>query len=329
MKVGLIGAGKIGRVHAEAVRKSGIGKIIRIYDPSPALAGVAKEFDASVAESADEIFHDETIEAVIIASPTDTHADYLRNAILSKKHVFCEKPVARTREQLDELHEIATGYNRIVTVGHVLRFTPEYVRLKKMVDEKALGQIGTIRFGRACNPSSEEKNWRNDFTRSGGASLDLMIHDLDALQWCFGEIERLFAMRAETVAPGADFVVTVAKLKSGAIAHLEASWLETPMAFHYYYEITGSKGLLEYDSRSQPMLSVYEKQPSKAESFSACSNPSFLTPYEAQMNDFLQACREQRPPRVSLDDGIKATRYALSVIDSSSANRVMQNVANG
>lgn len=321
VKVGLVGTGRIGGVHARAIRESGLGELVSVYSPGKSAPAFAAERGARVAATSSEFFADPEISAVVIASPTASHLEYMRQAADAGKHVLCEKPLARTEEDLEALARFFKNTKLVVAVAHVIRYFPLYQHIQEVLAKGTLGQIGTIRLGRAgCMPVTGP--WAANFKDSGGVIYDLMIHDLYALRMCFGDIERVFAMRSASENDiHNDYAVAVARMADGAIAHLEASWVEPPETFYYYAEIAGSKGILEFDSRAHPTTRRYNRN-GGVEPVS--SNPGPFAPYTLQMRDFLQAVKTGGETKIPLNDGIIAARMALGALESAATGQPVE-----
>lgn len=324
LKVGMIGAGTMGRIHSASISASGMAKVEKIYALDDGAAQLAAIHDAAVARTAAEIINDPAIDVVVIASPTDTHAGYLSLCHAAEKHVFCEKPVVRTENEADIIEKLFAGYDRHVTVGHVVRFMGEYQQMREKVQSEALGSIGTARFGRCGSFPVGWNNWFGDFERSGGVILDLSIHDLDTLAWTFGPVDRVYAMCTGGKEPGHEYALIIARLKSGVIAHIEGSWAESKGLFYTYYEIAGSHGLVEFDDRTEPALMLYRKtanEGANADRVMTPSNPAIVDPYAVEMRSYLAAVKNNKQPEVTLADGLYAARLALAAMKSAKEDR--------
>ncbi len=316
IQVAILGAGGISAAHADAIRKSGMGRVAAVYAPDASGPRLAAAHNATAAASPEEAIA--AADAVVIASPPDTHAALLRAARAAGKHILCEKPVVRTEAEAAEIAALFDSYKPVATVGHVLRFTQEYQQLRGIVQGGNIGQIGTIRLVRAaaCPPPGD--TWRGDFARSGGVVLDLGVHELDFLEWAFGPVSRVFAMKSTPDAKGnLEYALVVARLVSGAIAHIELSWTEPQGTWYYAYEVAASVGLVEFDSRGEPTLVIRRKPEALAPSI---QGPLVVNPMDAQMNAFLGAIRDGKPPVVSMAEGVRALRLGLAVLESAGTN---------
>jgi predicted dehydrogenase len=310
----MIGAGGIARAHAGGIAKSGNARLVAVYDPASTGASLAADHGARAAAEAAEVVNSGDVDAIVIASPTDCHAEHLRLAHAAGKPVLCEKPLVRSEDEAAEIARLFDGYPAPAWVGHVLRFSPEYIHLKGLADAGTLGNIGTVRLHRGCDCPPPGDNWRRDFARCGGVVMDLGLHDLDFVEWAFGPIERVFCMKSGPDAEGRhEYALVVARLKSGAIAHFEMSWNEPPGVFYYGYEVAGSGGLAEFDSRSEPTLLLRGKN---AADSNRVMNPMAVAPHDAQMAAFLKAVEgaDVNGPRIA--DGLRAVRLSLAVLRS-------------
>jgi predicted dehydrogenase len=327
LQVGLLGAGTMGRIHADSISRSGTACVSKVYGLDSTDESLAEQHGATSVEAAEEIFRDPEIDIVVIATPTNTHAKYLRTAHASGKHIFCEKPVVRHEAEIDEIQQLYRDYPKQVMAGHVVRFSPEYCFLRDTLQAGSLGNIGTVRFGRCGTFPRGQRDWFGDYEQSGGVILDLMIHDMDTLRWCFGDIERVYCMRSVAAgSPPQEYALAAVRLRSGAIAHLEGSWAESPGTFYTNYEVCGSGGLLEYDSRVEPTLVLHGKKESDAATGGVMvpQNPAVLSPYEREMLSYLNSVKMGTPVEVTLDDGLNAVSLSLAAIRSATENRPVE-----
>ncbi|MBX7244038.1 MAG: Gfo/Idh/MocA family oxidoreductase [Candidatus Sumerlaeaceae bacterium] len=322
--IGILGSGTMARIHAESIVRSGLGKVAAIFSTGPNGADLAGKYGAKACSTAAEILENPEIDAVVIATPTDTHAKYLRMAAAAHKHVLCEKPLVRTVAEADEMEGLFNGYDKTVAVGHVVRFTPEYESLKETVAGGKLGQIGIVRLGRCCSCPRGQDDWFRDFARSGGVMMDLMIHDLDFLEHAFGPVARVYGMRSlDRSNLTTDYALLVLRLKSGAIAHIEGSWAEPDNTFYTNYEVAGATGLMDYDSRNEPSLVMQPKTPASGSGPAGTlvpSNPAIRSPYNMEMLDFLDCVKSGKSPRTSLADGLRAVRLSFAAAEAIEKN---------
>ena len=134
-----------------------------------------------------EMLEKEKLDCVIIALPTYLHAQAAVTALNKGLHVFSEKPMARTAEQCQNMIDRAKENKKLLMIGQCLRYWPEYVQLKEYIDSREFGNVIRAAFSRFNTiPRWSWQNWMQDFDKSGGAPLDLHIHDVDFINWAFG-----------------------------------------------------------------------------------------------------------------------------------------------
>lgn len=244
-KIGIIGAGRWATPYAISAKHAG-AQLVGIYTPDTSGAKLAERLGSDPAEDPRKLIADSDL--VVIGSPTDTHADYIVMAAEAGKTVLCASPVAQDVDQCEKIVALPRpkGF-----CSFPFRARPEFIKLKKAIESGDLGTVGIIRLG-MCRPKAE--GWRADAARSGGIMLESGIHLLDALEWLAGPVERIYG--ASNSADGKEYNLLVAKMADGSIAHLEVSWAEADGVSYDYYEVAGSKGLLDYDSRREPLLVV-------------------------------------------------------------------------
>jgi predicted dehydrogenase len=161
--------------------KSGIGNISTGNIDSSELAGINKY------SSLDDCLHTEELDAVNICTHVNLHYEMTKKALLNDKHVFLEKPFCLNIKQAEELVSLAAERNKVLMVGHVVRFMPPYQKLKHWIDNKEFGRLKFLSFSRFCGlPSWGQWKEKNVKELSGGALFDLVIHDIDFANYILG-----------------------------------------------------------------------------------------------------------------------------------------------
>lgn len=192
--VSILGAGFMGSAHAG--NYAALGDRVRVKTVASRTAERAAKVAAIVGAEAttdlDAAIDDPEIEAVDICLPTLLHREFAVAALEAGKHVFLEKPIALTPDDADAIVAAAERADRILMVGLVLRFWPEYVELQRRVADGELGRPTAVTVSR-LSPPADWNDWMADPAQSGGAAVDLMIHDLDQMNWLLGEPRSIFA----------------------------------------------------------------------------------------------------------------------------------------
>lgn len=314
--VALVGCGFIGAVHARSWSKV---KGARLVATVNAIEGKAKR----VAEDygASHYFTDYTkvldmkeVDIVDVCTPTYTHREIAVAAVKSGKHVLCEKPIATRLRDADEMVQAARKAGVKFMVAHVLRFWPEYVEAKRIVDSGALGEP---RIARACrlSPFPEWAPWHKDRRLSGGVFVDMSIHDVDFLRWAMGEVEEVFAgggtLRTRD-STSHDYAHAILKFGNGAIAYVEGSWVQ-PLGFPFttYLEIVGTEGMLTVDNREPAAVRVYSPR----------APPAAFTPfeedgYDREVKHFYECVVKDKEPLVTGEEARRTLEVVLAAVKS-------------
>ncbi len=319
IRIGLLGAGAMASLHAAAIHRNPRATLAGICAPDPTAQELAATYAVPAVRDPEELFGRD-VDAVIIATPTPTHADLIAQACDAELGILCEKPLVRSEEEIAQIEKLLANYHRVVMVAQTLRFFPEYRYARNLLQEGQLGELGVLRLGRAAGFSRPPDHWLNDFEKSGGATLDLMIHDLDFVEWAAGPLCSLYARRVAATSLANDTCYVVGRLATGALVHLEASWAEQENSFYYYYEIAGRDGILEYDSRREPALSYLPRSACDQPQSVLLGTPVATSPVERQLEAFLDAIEGIAPPAVTWQEGVRAVRLALAALDSAAKN---------
>ena len=142
------------------------------------------------------------VDVIDICTPTHLHHEMVLQAAAAGKHIICEKPLARTVTQAQEMIRVCRNAGVRLFVAHVVRFFPEYALAKAQVQAGKVGKPAVVRLSRGSyRPKKPSGNWFLDIEKSGGMMLDLMIHDFDYARWISGEVESVFAKNVSTLHP--------------------------------------------------------------------------------------------------------------------------------
>ena len=195
LRIGVLGTGFAGSMHARSALAIDGAQVVAVAAvPLDEATALAKECGARVA-SAEEICAADDIDLVVVATPTYLHATHAIAAARAGKHVFCEKPLARTLADAEAMVRACDAAGVTLAVGHVVRFFPEYRQAKELLDAGTLGRPAIVTMTRGNFAVGSARGWYLDEDKSGGVVLDLMLHDLDTVRWWFGEPSRIYAKR--------------------------------------------------------------------------------------------------------------------------------------
>lgn len=251
IKVAIVGAGVMGGVHAGAYQNLNKARLIATVDIDLEKARLlADKYKAAAYSSMEELLNQEDIDVIDICLPTFLHKEYTIKAANAGKHILCEKPFALTLQQADKMIEAVKKANVKFMVAHVLRFRPQYIALKEVIDSGKLGRLLMVSAGRICERPPWSK-WFAEPQLSGGAVIDLHIHDLDFISWLCGRPISIYAAGIKSNMEAWDHIVSIVKYENGVEAFAEASFL-MPKGYPFIMNlrVLCERGCAEFISRS-------------------------------------------------------------------------------
>lgn len=324
MRIGIVGTGFMGAVHAAAWSETGAVLAGFISKDLPSAERLAAQYAAVIYPDLERMLAD--VDVVDVCAPTHRHHEIVLAAAAAGKDIVCEKPLARTLEQGQEMIAACEQAGVKLMVAHVVRFFPEYVQAKAHVDSGAIGQPAVLRFTRGVfQPKKAVDNWFVDPQKSGGMMLDLMIHDLDYARWVAGDVESVYAKKISSSSPGSgiDHGLAILKHKSGAISHVEGSWAYPPPMFRTRFEIAGSNGLIQQDSGATAAIALHLHQSLDEDipDVPLPSSPLDEDPYTTEIKAFYDCIANDTAVPVTGADGLAALQLALAAIESAETGK--------
>ncbi|QOR37409.1 inositol 2-dehydrogenase [Billgrantia diversa] len=312
MRLALIGAGRIGKVHAQAIDAHPEVTLSAVADfHAPTAEALASQYGTRVLPP-DAIFEDGEVDAILIASSTPTHADYLERAARAGKAVLCEKPIAldlaRTRDALQVLvaHPVtcALGFNR--------RHDPQFAALKQSIAEGRIGDLETLSIiSRDPAPPPAEY-----VGASGGLFRDMMIHDFDMARWLLDEpIVHVHAEGSCLIDPSIgeagdiDTAMVTLVTASGRLCHINNS-RRACYGYDQRIEAFGSAGMLQAQNETETRLRFTGEPGQVEETPKWFFLERYADAYRREISDFVGAWKQQREPLASASDGLEALRLA-------------------
>ena len=327
MRIGLLGAGRIGQIHARSAALHKSATLVAVTDVDvKAAAAIAAETGATVAKSIPDILSDKSIDAVLICTPTDTHADLTEAAAKAGKAIFCEKPVDLSAERVRACLKVVADTKAKLMIGFNRRFDPSFASLQKRL---AAGEVGKPEIVTILSrdPGPPPVSY---ITRSGGLFRDMMIHDLDMARFLLGEEPvEVSAMAACLVDPAIgqagdiDTAVVTLKTASGRLAQISNSRRAT-YGYDQRIEVHGSGGLLR--AHNQHATTV-----EKATGDGFASDPAlhfflerYAIAYRIEMDAFVTGVLEGKPLNPTGEDGLKALVLADAATESAKSGKSMR-----
>ena len=327
IRMAVIGAGRIGQIHASnAARNPGV-TLAGIADAIPEAAQKLASDLAAPVVTVEGIFADPTIDAVLIGSSTDTHADLIQRSAKAGKHIFCEKPVDLDLKRARECEEIVKASGKACLIGFQRRFDPTFAALKARIEAGEIGQLEALSVI-SRDPGAPPVAY---LQRSGGIFKDMLIHDFDIFRWILGEeAATVYATASALTDPAiaseandADTTAVTLRTVSGKLAQIHTS-RRAAYGYDQRFEVLGSKGMLQAGNHRP--TEVVASGPDvvttdKPEHF-------FLQRYEKayrnELDHFIAVLAGQEKLRVSIEDGVKALELADAATTSWRENRIVQ-----
>ncbi len=314
MKFALLGAGRIGKIHGKNIVNHPDCALLHIVDVyEEAAQKLAQELN-SKASSMEEALNDKQVDAVIIASTTDTHADFIEAAAKAKKAIFCEKPIDLDSHRVAKCLDVVKECNVPLALGFNRRFDPNFQALKAQMDGGKIGNCELIILT-SRDPSPPPVDY---IKKSGGLFRDMMIHDFDVAVWLLGEVPceimaygSCFVDKAIAEAGDIDTAMVMLKTNSGKIAHINNS-RRAVYGYDQRIEVHGEKGSLS--AKNIPVDTVVFSGESGI--ISAKPLDFFLERYAAayknELNSFIKDIQEGRNPSPGGLEG----KIALALADA-------------
>ena len=320
LRIGVLGTGFAGSMHAHSALAIDGARVVAVAAvPLDDATALANECGARVA-TAEEICAADDIDLVVVATPTYLHAEHAIAAARAGKHVFCEKPLARTLADAEAMVRAADEARVTLAVGHVVRFFPEYRQAKELLDAGKLGRPAIVTMTRGNFAVGSARGWYLDEDKSGGVVLDLMLHDLDTVRWWFGEPSRIYARRFKGN-EGLEYALATIRYDEQPIVQIEASWAEHS-GFRTGFELRGDRGMLVHDSRAASPIAL--QSPSGPAGPAMMATPTLHeTPYLVQLRDLFARIARGEQPLVDGHEGLRSLALGLAVIRSADTGEVV------
>ncbi|MCZ8336032.1 MAG: inositol 2-dehydrogenase [Rhodobacteraceae bacterium] len=326
IRFGLLGAGRIGKVHAKAVTGDAQAKLVAVADAMPAAAqAIADQYGCDV-RTIEAIEAAKDIDAVVICTPTDTHADLIERFVKAGKAVFCEKPIDLSLARVKACLEVVRAHKGTLMVGFNRRFDPHFRAVRAEIDKGTIGDVEMVVIT-SRDPGAPPVDY---IKRSGGIFRDMTIHDFDMARFLLGEeITEVVATAAVLVDPAIgvagdfDSVQVLLKTASGRQAMISNSRRAT-YGYDQRIEVHGSKGAVSAENQRPVSIEVatgagYTRPP---------LHDFFMTryteAYAAEIATFIAAMAGTGKAEPTGEDGLIALALADAAVKSVAEGRVVK-----
>ena len=318
MRFGVIGAGRIGKIHGGNIARHGDCAVALVADADEGAAKSLAGATGARVGSIDEIMKARDIEAVAICSPTDTHADLIERAARAGKAIFCEKPVDLSAARVSACLEVVKQTGAKLMIGFNRRFDPNFASLHKRIADKAIGKVELVQIT-SRDPGPPPISY---IERSGGLYRDMMIHDFDMARFLLGEepvaVSAFGAALVDNAigkAGDVDTAVVILQTKSGKVCEISNSRRAT-YGYDQRVEAHGSRGMVAASNVRETTV-----EHAGAHGFTADKVLNFfLERYEAayrnELDAFVSAVKANEEPSPSGHDGLQALLLADAAYNS-------------
>lgn len=325
--VGVIGAGRIGKIHIENLLHNIPNVELKII-VDVMITDQLKEWAHSMgisrlSDDANEIFNDPEIEVVIIASSTDTHAKFIQEAARAKKHIFCEKPIDTDVKRIKETLSVVEKEKVRLMVGFNRRFDRNFRRVQKAVAEGQVGAPHIIKIT-ARDPAPPPIEY---IKVSGGIFLDMTIHDWDMARFQAGsEVEEVYAAGSVLIDPeigkagDIDTAVAVLKFQNGALGLID----NTRQAVYGYdqrVEVFGARGCVVADNEATNTVKIYTAECTNIDKIPYFFLERYMESYKAELQYFFDCLEKNKDPHPNGNDGLQNVLVAMAAQLSYDENR--------
>lgn len=336
--VAIVGLGFMGTMHAQIYKQLREATLVAVVDKQQAKAkrDLAKlGIEARVFGKLEDMLRACDVDVVDVCLPTDLHAPFALKAIAAGKHVFCEKPLALTKADGRKIAAAAKKAGVFFQVGQCMRFWPEYMAFEAFVKSRKAGKLLSLSMQRRAGlPMHSVDHWILKEARSGGAALDLHIHDADFVHHLLGKPDAVTS-RASRGGAGWDHIFTTYHFKD-IVVTAEGGWnYPKSWGFQMAFQAVFERGAVEFDSGASPTLTVTlgdgKKQPlpftnpGAGESSTGVGNLSSLGGYYNELDAYITCLQKKKAPKIATgDQAADSLATALAEIQSAATGRTIK-----
>ena len=312
--VGFLGVGRIGQTHLKTLAGIGNARIVVVADLDPAEAERGREIGRAERATADalEAINDPEVEAVVIATPTSTHASLIEAALRAGKAIWSEKPIALDLAETARVVSLWRETGLPVQMGFMRRFDPGYVRAKELIESGELGRVEQFRaYSRDTYPPPPK------FIRdSGGSFLDMSVHDFDLARFLVGEVEEVSAWGSNLIdkrfeeGGDVDTAVTMLRFRNGALGVVEMS-RRSAWGYDIRTEVAGALGKVVVEAAHKTPLVLSRQFGFEGDHYESFPD-RFEVAYRLEFEAFISTLAEGGTPTPGPDEALETLRLALA-----------------
>ncbi|QGY44046.1 inositol 2-dehydrogenase [Maribellus comscasis] len=325
IKVAVAGLGRIGKIHLKNLcRNFPEIEVVAVMDVLDESKKIADEFNVPVfVKSFDELLAIEGVDAVVICSPTDTHADYVVKAANAGKQIFCEKPLDLSLDRVKEVLEIVEKSAVKLMLGFNRRFDPEFKKIKQLVEDDAIGDVQIVKIT-SRDPGPPPVSY---IKVSGGLFLDMTIHDFDMARYISGKsVKEVFAKGAVMVDPGIgeagdiDTAIITLTFEDDSMAVIDNS-RKAVYGYDQRLEVFGSKGMAQAENNFPNHHKLYTETGISGDLPLHFFLERYDASYNREMSEFIEALVSGSEMPVGGNDGLLSIAIGLAAKKSVAEGR--------
>jgi myo-inositol 2-dehydrogenase/D-chiro-inositol 1-dehydrogenase len=318
ISVAFIGVGRMGMTHLRNLGGIPGVRVCIVADPSIDAAERGKALARAERATTDVtgVIHDPAIDAIIIVTPTSTHAALIEMAARAGKAIWCEKPIALDLAETQRVVKVVKACGVSLQLGFMRRFDPGYVAAKRRIDAGELGRIETFRaLSRDTYPPLLKF-----LKTSGGVFLDMAVHDFDLARFLVGEVDEVQAWGTVLIddrfaeADDADTAMTLLRFENGALGVVETS-RRSEWGYDIRTEVAGAKGKVIVEAGQKTPLLFSRRFGYEGDHFENFPD-RFEAAYRLELEAFFAALREGHAPSPGADEALKTLKLALAATKS-------------
>ncbi|MBP0579217.1 inositol 2-dehydrogenase [Labrys sp. LIt4] len=326
VRLAVLGAGRIGKIHGRNAASHPQARLISVSDPhQPSAEALAAETGARVS-TIDEAVAASDVDAVLICTPTTTHADLIERAVQAGKAVFCEKPVDLSSDRIRRCLAEVGKAGKPLMIGFNRRFDPNFATLKQRILDGSVGEVELVTII-SRDPAPPPVSY---IESSGGLFRDMMIHDLDLARFLLAEEPvEVHAVASALVDPAigkagdVDTAAVLLKTASGKIAQISNSRRAT-YGYDQRIEVHGSKGLIRAHNVPKTTVEVATGAGFLADPVQDFFLERYAEAYRLEMTAFLDAILAGKAPNPSGEDGLKAQILADAATEAAQTGNTIK-----
>ncbi|MDB9894263.1 inositol 2-dehydrogenase [Reinekea forsetii] len=325
IRIGILGAGRIGKAHAAAIAATAGATLVAIAEPFAAAAqAMADQYGCDI-RTIDDIAAANDVDGVIICTPTDTHADLIEQFCRAGKAVFCEKPVDLSLQRVKECLEVVNETKGTLMVGFNRRFDPDFIGVKTAIDDGAIGKVEMVSIT-SRDPGAPPIDY---IKRSGGIFRDMTIHDFDVARWLLGEEVTTVQAAASVLVDdeigkagdydSANILLTTASGRQAVISNSRRA----TYGYDQRIEVLGSKGLVSAENHHENRVTIANADGFQRRPLLNFFMERYMPAYEAEIRAFVAAVKDGIAPPTTGHDGLMAMALADAALKSVEEGRAV------